>query len=45
MAVPARSASTHISTGTEGAARETQFYGCTTVLELNVMIISFLHVN
>jgi hypothetical protein len=33
MADPPRSASTHFSAGSEGAA-ERQFYGCTTVLEL-----------
>jgi hypothetical protein len=44
MAVPPRSALTHISAGSQGAA-ERQLYGCATVLELNVMMISFLHVN
>jgi hypothetical protein len=34
MADPTRSASTYFSSGSEGAA-ERQFYGCTTVLELN----------
>ena len=39
MADPTRSASTDFSAGSEGAA-ERQYYGYTTVLEINVMIIN-----
>ena len=40
MADSTPSASTYFSVGTEGAT-ERQFCGCTTVLELNVIIINF----
>ena len=42
MVAPTLSASTDFSAGSAGA--ESQFHGHTTVLKLNVMIISFLHV-
>ena len=43
MAAPTRSVSTDFSAGSVDAA-ERQFYSCTTVLKLKVLIIGLLHV-